>query len=467
LPFTSNGRPAWRAQLPDQDKKLAHDIFQELIETNTTDSIGSTTLAANAVAKRLLAAGFAKEDVVVLGPNDRKGNVIARIHGTGKEKPILLLGHLDVVEALRSDWTTDPFQFVEKDGYFYGRGTQDMKESDAVFVTTFIRLKKEGFRPDRDLILALTADEEGGKSNGADWLLKNHRDLIEAAFVLNGDAGGVDTEHDKAVSFNVEATEKLYADYELSATSPGGHSSKPTPDNPIYYIADALTKVQNYTFPFELNPVTRAYFSKISSLDSGQTAQDMKAILATPPSEEAMHRLSAVPKYNSTMRTTCVATRLAGGHANNALPQSATANINCRILPDHTREETRQALVKIINDPKVTVRYVNDAGTIGAAAPDAKGAPPAEMQPELLKSLESVVNAMWPGIPIVPVMETGASDGKYTIAAGIPTYGINGIAIDINDDRSHGKDERVLVSSYYRGVEFYYRLVKSLTGGGA
>src|ERR1700760_2556462 len=212
------------AQLPDQDKKLAHDIFQELIETNTTDSVGSTTLAANAVAKRLLAAGFAKEDVVVLGPNDRKGNVIARIHGTGKERPILLLGHLDVVEALRSDWTTDPFQFVEKDGYFYGRGTQDMKESDAVFVTTFIRLKKEGYRPDRDLILALTADEEGGKSNGVDWLLKNQPNLIEAEYVINPDGGGVDVQNGKPINMNVDATEKLYGDYQLPALNPGGHS---------------------------------------------------------------------------------------------------------------------------------------------------------------------------------------------------------------------------------------------------
>ncbi len=250
------------AQLDPQTKQLSRDIFQQLIEINTTDSVGSTTVAANAMAQRLLDAGFAKEDVLVLGPNDRKGNLVARIHGTGRAKPILFIGHLDVVEALRSDWTTDPFQFVEKDGYFYGRGTQDMKESDAILVTTFIRLKKEGYQPDRDLILALTADEEGGKSNGVDWLLKNHRDLIDAAFVLNSDSGGVDLEHGKPISFNVEATEKLYGDYQLTATNPGGHSSLPVPDNAIYHIADALTRLQAYTFPFELNPVTRAYFAQ-------------------------------------------------------------------------------------------------------------------------------------------------------------------------------------------------------------
>ena len=454
-----------RAQLDPATKQLSREIFQQLIEINTTDSVGSTTVAANAMAQRLLDAGFPKEDVVVLGPNERKGNLVARIHGTGPAKPFLLIGHLDVVEALRSDWTTDPFQFVEKDGYFYGRGTQDIKEGDAIFITTFIRLKKEGFKPDRDIILALTADEEGGKSNGIDWLLKNHRDLIDAAFVLNTDAGGVDMVNGKPISFNVEATEKLYGDYQLTATSAGGHSSLPVPDNAIYHIADALTRLQAYTFPFELNPVTRAYFEKMSTLESGQTAANMKGILENPPSAEAIARLSATPKYNATMRTTCVATRLSAGHANNALPQSATANVNCRILPNHSQEETRQQLVEIFNDPKVDVSYVNDAREVVDAAPDSKGLPPTELQPEVMQPLAKVVAQMWPGVPVIPVMETGASDGKFTSKAGIPTYGVNGIAIDIDDDRAHGKDERLGVDSYYRGVEFYYRYVKLLGSG--
>jgi acetylornithine deacetylase/succinyl-diaminopimelate desuccinylase-like protein len=459
-----------RAQLDPATKKLSRDIFQQLIEINTTDSVGSTTVAANAMAQRLLDAGFAKEDVVVLGPNDRKGNLVARIHGsnsggTRSAKPILLIGHLDVVEALRSDWTTDPFQFVEKDGYFYGRGTQDIKEGDAIFITAFIRLKKEGYKPDRDIILALTADEEGGKSNGIDWLLKNHRDLIDAAFVLNTDAGGVDMVNGKPISFNVEATEKLYADYQLTATSAGGHSSLPVPDNAIYHVTDALSRLQAYTFPFELNPVTRAYFEKMSTLESGQTAANMKGILENPPSAEAIARLSETPKYNATMRTTCVATRLSAGHANNALPQSATANVNCRILPSHSREETRQQLIKIFNDPKVTVSYVNDAREVVATAPDSKGLPPTELQPEVMRPLAKLVAQMWPGVPVIPVMETGASDGKFTSEAGLPTYGINGIAIDIDDDRAHGKDERLGVDSYYRGVEFYYRYIKLLGSG--
>jgi acetylornithine deacetylase/succinyl-diaminopimelate desuccinylase-like protein len=453
------------AQLDPQTRKLSHDIFQQLVEINTTDSVGSTTVAAKAMAQRLLDAGFAKEDVLVLGPNDRKGNLVARFHGTGRAKPILFIGHLDVVEALRSDWTTDPFQFVEKDGYFYGRGTQDMKESAAILVTTFIRLKKEGYQPDRDLILALTADEEGGKSNGVDWLLTHHRDLIDAAFVLNSDAGGVDLVHGKAITFNVEANEKLYGDYQLTAVNRGGHSSLPVPDNAIYHIADSLTRLQAYTFPFELNPVTRAYFTIMSKLESGQTATDMAAIVQESPAAGAIARLSLVPKYNATMRTTCVATRLAGGAANNALPQTAQANVNCRILPGHTQEEIRQQLIKIFDDSKVTVRYVSDSGEVADTAGESKGIPPTALQPEVMQPLQKVVAQMWPGVPVIPVMETGASDGKYTSEARLPTYGINGIAIDIDDVRAHGKDERVAVDSYYHGVEFYYRYVTLLSGG--
>jgi acetylornithine deacetylase/succinyl-diaminopimelate desuccinylase-like protein len=465
LGFLLSSAPAAMGQLDPQTKQLAHDIFQQLIEINTTDSVGSTTVAARAMGQRLLDAGFPKEDVMVLGPNDRKGNLVARLRGTGKAKPILFIGHLDVVEALRSDWTTDPFKFVEKDGYYYGRGTQDMKESDAVLVTTFIRLKKEGYKPDRDLILALTADEEGGQSNGVDWLLKNHRDLLQAAFVLNSDAGGLDMEHGKPLSVNVEATEKLYGDYQLSATNPGGHSSLPVPDNAIYHIADALTRLQAYTFPFELNPVTRAYFERMSTMETGPVAADMKKILLKPPSAAAVADLSTTAKYNATVRTTCVATRLAAGVANNALPQSASANVNCRILPGHSREEVRQQLIKVFKDPKVTVRYVSDAGGVSVTAPTTTGGPPTELRPEVMQPLEKVVAAMWPGTPVIPVMETGASDGKYTSEAGMPTYGINGIGIDINDVRAHGKDERVGVDSYYRGVAFYYQYVKMLSGG--
>jgi len=451
------------AQVDEQTRQLAHDIFQQLIEINTTDSVGSVTAASEAMQQRFLDAGFPKEDIYLGGPNDRKKNLVVRLHGTGEKKPILFIGHLDVVEARREDWTTDPFKFVEKDGFYYGRGTQDMKESDAILVTTFIRLRKEGYKPERDLILALTADEEGGKSNGVEWLIKNQRSLIDAEYVVNPDGGGVDLQNGKPIAMDVDATEKLYGDYQLTALNPGGHSSLPVPDNAIYHIADALQRLQYYTFPFELNAITRAYFAKMSTVESVQTASDMKAILTTPPDNAAIARLSENPEYNSTMRTTCVATRLSAGHANNALPQTAQAIVNCRILPGHSLEETRQDLIRIFNDSKVTVRYVDSGGNVFDQAPDRKALPPAALKPEVMQSLEAIVAKMWPGIPVLPTMATGASDGVYTNAAGMPTYGISGIALETNDVRAHGKDERLPIKSYYRGVDFYYQFIKALS----
>ena len=396
------------------------------------------------------------------GPNDRKGNMVARLHGTGAKKPVLIIGHLDVVEAKREDWTTDPFQFVEKDGYFYGRGTQDMKVNDAILITTFIRFRQEGFHPGRDLILALTADEEGGKSNGVDWLLKNHRDLVDAAFVLNADAGGLTTMHGKVVDLDVEASEKQYADFELTVLNPGGHSSLPTPDNAIYHLSDALSRLEHTPFPIDLNAVTRTYFERRAPLENGQTKADMNAVLHNPPDASAVARLSKDARYNSTLRTTCVATRLSAGHANNALPQTAQAIVNCRILPGHSPAETQETLVRVFADPQVTVRYV---GAIGGAekAPDSKGFPTVMPSPEVLRPLEEIAAEMWPGAPVIPEMETGASDSIHTMAAGIPSYGINGVGIDQDDIRAHGKDERVRVSSYYDGVEFYYRFLKAMT----
>jgi acetylornithine deacetylase/succinyl-diaminopimelate desuccinylase-like protein len=453
------------AQVDSGTRQLSHDIFKQLIEINTTDSVGSTTVAAEAMAQRLRDAGFPASDVVVLGPNARKGNMVARLHGTGAHKPVLLIGHLDVVEALRSDWTVDPFQFLEKDGYYYGRGTQDMKSDDAIWVTEFIRLKREGFTPDRDLILALTADEEGGKSNGVDWLIKNHRDLIDAEFVLNADGGGVDTDNGKPVIVSMDATEKLYADFQLKVTNPGGHSSLPVPDNAIYHLTDALGRLERYQFPMELNDVTRAYFERMAAIETGQGAAEMRAILNNPPDPAAAERLSQDPLNNATLRTTCVATRLEAGHANNALPQSAQANVNCRILPGHTREEIRQTLIGVFSDPKVEVSYVDSSGRVLDSAPNASALPPVKLRPDVMQTLEKVAGEMWPGTPVVPTMSTGASDGVYSNAAGMPTYGISGVAIDMNDVRAHGRDERVRVESFYQGVDFYYRYLKALTSG--
>ena len=459
--------PFLSAQIDGATRQLSHDIFKQLIEINTTDSVGNVTTAARAMSQRLRDAGFPASDVVLLGPNARKQNMVARLHGTGARQPILLIGHLDVVEARREDWTTDPFKFIEKDGYYYGRGTQDMKSGDAILVTDLMRLKREGYKPDRDIILALTADEEGGKSNGVDWLLKRHRDLINAEFVLNSDGGGVDTENGKPLIVSMDGSEKLYADFRLTVTNPGGHSSLPVPDNSIYHLANGLARLQRYQFPFELNPVTRAYFNAMSAVEKGQESADMKAILRTPPDSEAIKRLSNDPLQNATMRTTCVATRFDAGDANNALPQLAHAIVNCRILPGHSRAEVQDILVRVLADPKITVQYVAPDGRLQDHAPNSKALPPLKPSPEVMQSLERVAAEMWPGAPVVPTMSTGASDGVYTNAAGLPTYGISGVAIDVNDVRAHGRDERVRVESFYRGVDFYYRFLKALSTNGA
>ena len=454
------------AQLNQTDRQLAREILKELIEINTTDSVGNVSAASEAMAKRLRSAGYADSDIFIGGPNDRKKNMVVRLRGTGAKQPVLLIGHLDVVEAHREDWTSDPFQLLEKDGYFYGRGVVDMKGSDAIYVLTMMRLKQEGYRPDRDIILALTADEEGGKSNGVDWLLRNHRDLVDAEFSLNADGGGVVTEKGKPFVVAMGASEKLYADYELEVTNPGGHSSLPTPENAIYRLSDALVRLQNYKFPFELNDVTRAFFEQTSKVQTGQTAADMLAVTKTPPDQAAIDRLSKDPFYNSTVHTTCIATRLQAGHANNALPQRATANVNCRILPGHSREQVMNDLIKVVDDPKVSVTLVSNGVKVTVLGEREKVAmPPVKLMPAVMDPLQNIAAEMWPGAPVVPTMGTGATDGVYTNPAGIPTYGVCGLAIDVDDDRSHGRDERLPVESYYTGADFYYRYLKAVAGG--
>ncbi|MGB7643613.1 MAG: M20/M25/M40 family metallo-hydrolase, partial [Terriglobales bacterium] len=448
---------AQQAVQPDEaTHRLAHDMFKQLIEINTTDSVGSVTAAAEAMAQRFRDAGFPESDIHVLGPNDRKKNLVVRLHGSGKHKPVLLIGHLDVVEARREDWSTDPFKFVEQEGYFYGRGSSDMKDGDAIMSATLMRMKKEGYVPTRDIILALTADEEGGTSNGVDWLLKNHRELIDAEFVMNHDGGGVLSDHGKPIMMEVNATEKLYSDFVLTATNPGGHSSLPRPDNAIYELAAAITRIANYQFPFELNNVTRAYYEGQQKISTGQRAADIAAILKTPPDLDAVARLSKDPIDNSTMHTTCVPTRLSGGHANNALPQTAQANVNCRILPGHSLEETRLALTKIIADSKIKVQYRDIDGQILDHGSDRHSFVPPAPRQDVFDALRQVVAEMWPGIPVLPTMATGASDGVYTNAAGMPTYIISGEQYDRDDIRAHGKDERIGVQSFYHAVDFYY-----------
>ena len=452
-------------QTPDADRALAREIFKQLIEIDTTDTpLGNVTTATTAMQRRFLDAGFPPEDVQLLGPDPRKQNLVVRFRaaGTPAKKPVLFLCHMDVVQALRSDWSTDPFEFVEKDGYYYGRGTQDMKDSDAALVEVFLRLHREGFKPQRDLILALTADEEGGKFNGADWLVREHRDLVDAAFVINPDNGGVELVNGRPVVAEVEATEKLYADYQITATNRGGHSSLPRPDNAIYELTAALGRLAAYTFPFELNPTTRTYFTNLAKSETAETANDIHAMLATPPDMTAAARLSAEPEFNAKLRTTCVATRLNAGHANNALPQTAQAIVNCRILPGHSPDEVRKQLITIFGDPQLTVDYISSLGDVTASAPDRKAiVPPAPVE-EVWGPLKSLTQAIWPGVPVTPYMEAGASDSIYFAQAGIPCFDYSAIALERDDVRAHGRDERLPVDSYWKSLDFWYAFARKL-----
>jgi acetylornithine deacetylase/succinyl-diaminopimelate desuccinylase-like protein len=454
--------PEAGAQTLSPADQTARDIFKQLIEINTTDSVGNVSTAAQAMAERLRNAGFAEDDLHLAGPNDRKRNLVVRFRGAGKRKPILFIGHLDVVEALRQDWTTDPFEFLEKDGYFYGRGTEDMKEGDAILVTNFLRLKKEGFRPDRDLILALTADEEGGSANGVNWLLEEHRDWIDAEYCINLDGGEFEKENGKPILAAIQASEKVYADFQFESRNPGGHSSVPTPDNAIYHLAGALVRVQSFSFPLHLNEITRNYFERMAALGSAPESADMKAVVKQPPDPAAARRLSSSAYYNSLLHTTCVATMLSGGHAPNALPQTARANVNCRIFPGEDPQEILKTLGRVANDPKVKISVVPRTDPEGKAI-RVVPVPPSPLLPEVTQAIEKTLSHTWPGIPLVSTMSTGATDGKYTRIAGIPTYGVSCMFFDKNDDRSHGKDERVGVQDFYDGVAFNYKLIRELS----
>jgi len=442
----------------------AREIFRQLIETNTTDSVGNVTAASEAMARRLHEAGFTDKDIFLAGPNERKKNLVVRYRGTGNKKPVLFIGHLDVVEARREDWTTDPFQFIEKDGFFYGRGTEDMKSGDAILVANFIRLKREGYVPDRDLILALTADEEGGKFNGVDWLLRQHRDWVDAEYCINLDGGEFEQLKGKRLLAGLQASEKVYVDYTFESLNPGGHSSVPSPDNAIYHLAGALERLKNFSFPLHMSEITRNYFAKSAEFFSGQEAADMRAAATEPPDPAAIARLSENPYFNSLLHTTCVATMLTGGHAPNALPQMARANVNCRIFPGEDPKAIRETLERVAGDPKVTVTEVQQIGPDGMPVP-AVNVPPSPLLPEVIQTEERVVQSMWPGLPVVPTMSTGASDGRYLRVAGIPTYGIACLFFEQDDNRAHGKDERIGVQDYYDGVECGYRLLRAFGGG--
>ena len=437
-------------------QQLAHDIYKELIEINTSDSVGNTTTAANAVAKRFRDAGFPESDIFLGGPKPDKYNLVVRYHGTNSgRKPLMLLAHLDVVAALKSDWSADfdPFKFTERDGYYYGRGTSDDKAMASLFIANLLRFKQENYKPDRDLILALTADEEGGGSNGVRWLIANHKDLIDAAYALNEGGGGA-LRDGKPFINSVGAAEKVSANFTISTANRGGHSSVPRDDNAIYELAEALTKVGKYQFPVMLNEVTKAYFTKTATIETPEMGAAMKKIVANPNDAAASATISADPRYRSMLRTTCVATMLNGGHARNALPQTATANINCRMAPGHDPAEVRAALLKAANDTGVTL----------SRAPAMEHASPSPLSAEIMGPIEKVTREVFgPDVLVIPTMGTGATDSKYLRAVGIPGYGVSGLFGDPNDGRAHGKDERVLIKSYYQSQDFLYRLVKELS----
>jgi len=452
------------AQAPSADRRLARDIFKQLIEINTTDSVGNVTAAAEAMATRLRQAGFDERDLRVAGPRENKKNLVLRYRGTGMRKPILFIGHLDVVEARREDWSKDPFQFVEDGGFFYGRGTEDMKSGDALLVAGLIRLKKEGYLPDRDVILALTADEEGGTANGIDWLLTNHRDWIDAEYAINLDGGEFEKDKDQRLLAGLQAAEKVYVDYQFESLNPGGHSSLPSPDNAIYHLSNALSRLQNFSFPVKMDEITRNYFLKTAAIKGGKTSDDLLAAAKQPPDSAAITRLSQSAYYNSLLHTTCVATMLSGGHAPNALPQMARANVNCRIFPGEDPEAVRKTLEKVAADPKVTVSIVPVRDANGALVPQVS-VPPSPLLPEVVQAEEKTVHHFWPSVPVVPTMSTGATDGRYLRIAGIPTYGIACMFFELNDNRAHGKDERIAVNDFYDGIDVSYLLIKNLSSG--
>jgi acetylornithine deacetylase/succinyl-diaminopimelate desuccinylase-like protein len=439
---------------PDSERQLARDIYKELIEIRSGYTTGATTPAAEAMAARLRAAGFPEADIFVGGAIPTKANLVVRYHGSGRRKPILLLAHTDVVEAKREDWSMDPFQFIERDGYFYGRGTADDKAQAAVWIATLLRYRREDFRPDRDIIVALTADEEGGGPyNGVQWLIKNKRDLIDAEFCLN-EGGWGEIAGGKKISNDIQVSEKYVINFRLEVRNKGGHSSIPIADNAIYHLASALERLSKFGFPMKINEVTRAYFEAMSKIDTGPLKNDLAR--AAGGSTEAMQKVAqASAAWNATLRTTCVATQIEGGHAKNALPQLAAANVNCRVLPDETAEYVQNTLKRIIGDDQVSLTISGDVSK-GPASP---------MRQDVLKAVSRLTDTLWPGVPTVPIMVMGATDGLYLRAIGIPTYGVQGFFMDRDDIRFHGRDERMGVTSFFEGQTFLYELVKALSGG--
>jgi len=444
-------------QPPPANQKLAHDILRDLVAVRSVHDIG-TAETARIIAGYFRKAGFAPADVTsVADPHyPHQVNVVVRLHGRTRAKPVLWLAHMDVVDARREDWTLPPFQLTEKDGYFYGRGTTDMKDGDAGVAAALIRLHQEHFVTERDIIAAFTADEEvGGEQDGAAYLLKAHRDLVDAGLVINADGASGEIRGGKRMDFGIETSQKIYLTWHLDVTNKGGHSSEPRPDNAIYRLADGLSRLSHYGFPIRLNDTTRAYFRQMAAFESGARHADLLAVSKAQPDMAAAQRLAQDVSFNALLHSTCVATMLASGVQENALPAHAQATVQCRLMPGETAQQTRAAIVKALADPQINVTM---SGTFIPA-------PPSPASPAVLGAVEKVVHSLWPGVPVMPVMTAGGSDAIFTRLAGIPSYGVGGSWDDSKDIRAHGRDERRDIGDFYTSVEFTYRLMKALAGG--
>jgi len=428
------------------------EILAELVEINTGPAGNRTTDAAEAMARRLIAAGLPREDVRVISVVPGIGNLVARYRGTGAGgRPLLLMAHLDVVDALRDDWSFEPFEFREIEGYFYGRGSTDNKAGAAMLVSNFIRYREEGWVPARDLIIVLTGDEEttGDSIKG---LLADHRDLVDAEFALNTDGGGGELHGGRPVNFSIQTAEKVYLSFALEVRDKGGHSSVPAPGNAIYRLAAGLTRLAAFTFPVRLNETTRTFFERAAASQPAEISRDMQALAASGDAGAAGRLSEAVLFYNALMRTTCVATQVSGGHAENALPQLARAVVNCRMLPDHPADEVEATLRQLLADPAIEISRI-DPPVPSPASP---------LRPDIVGPIEALVATMWPGAVVVPEMSTGATDGAFTRNAGIPTYGVSAVFGPVDDIRAHGRDERIGVTAFHDAAEFWYQLVKKL-----
>jgi acetylornithine deacetylase/succinyl-diaminopimelate desuccinylase-like protein len=446
---------------PTPDDGAFRALYKELIEINTTRSVGSCTQAAEAMRGRLLTGGIPAADIQILAPPDRPkdGALIAVIHGTDKRsRPILLLAHIDVVEAKREDWERDPFTLVEENGWFYARGASDDKAMAAVFADSLIRYRREGFRPHRDIKLALTCGEETPDVfNSVKWLTQTNPDALRAGFALNEGAGGELTKDGKPIALQIQAGEKVYQDFTLESSDVGGHSSRPTKNNPIVRLSVGLAKLGSHNFDVALNPATRGYFEAQSHLVAPDVAAYMQAVLKDPHDEAAVEHLWAInPGWNGMLRTTCVVTEITGGHAANALPQHAKANVNCRILPGVPIADVQREIVVALGDDKITVAPAGDPGM---------QSPPPPLPPAIMGPVRKIAEKLWPGVAIVPTMSTGATDGRFLNVAGIPTYGLSGMFHDAEGAHAHGLNERIRVSSLMDGRRFLYEVVKLYADG--